>query len=497
MSMRRLLMLLLLSVGVVAPSAQAAGFDAFVVPVTGASPSTYYPSVIGPDGAYYSALENSIGRIATDGTASAFHTFGGFDSFNSTTDLGINSDGAYPTQVLLGSDGSLYGLTGAGGAFGFGTLFRLDASGALTTIYHFDYRSLESQTGPNYLTQQIVLGNDGAFYGLGSLDAMGSPNPPTPMFFRVGSDGSYRSICTLPIPGYAAQKNSFSQLIAGNDGNFYGVLSTQTEYVYTTVFKLTPDCGYSEVYTGGQDIVSLVLAADGNFYALDQGNPNYFSAGKLLRISKSGQATTLQTFDAETYRLYQPGEWNCSGGHCAWTPGRWYSLEVSLNAAGYAPAALMQARDGTLYGTTFREGLDGYGTLFTLAADGTFTTLMSLPVFLNQPLMEDAADNLIGVGQGNVLKLVPGLPLSTTVSFSQSKVWLWQPTTLTWSSSGAQSCILLGDIPGVSGSVAPSGSMTVKITSTQLRSPAAFVAGIQCTAADGSISNAAATLTIK
>jgi hypothetical protein len=44
--------------------------------------------------------------------------------------------------------------------------------------------------------------------------------------------------------------------------------------------------------------------------------------------------------------------------------------------------------------------------------------------------------------------------------------------------------------------VATSGSKYVAVYSTGRRTPPQFTAGIQCTAADGSISNAAATLTI-
>ena len=48
------------------------------------------------------------------------------------------ADGGYPTAGLVqGSDGNFYGTTSAGGASNYGTVFRLDASGGLTTLDSF------------------------------------------------------------------------------------------------------------------------------------------------------------------------------------------------------------------------------------------------------------------------------------------------------------------------------------------------------------------------
>ena len=42
--------------------------------------------------------------------------------------------GAYPSTGLIeGIDGSFYGTTGQGGAAGYGTIFRIDSAGTLTS----------------------------------------------------------------------------------------------------------------------------------------------------------------------------------------------------------------------------------------------------------------------------------------------------------------------------------------------------------------------------
>jgi uncharacterized repeat protein (TIGR03803 family) len=48
-------------------------------------------------------------------------------------------NGVDPGQMALvqGFDGSFYGTTGSGGAYGQGTVFKITPSGTLTTLYSF------------------------------------------------------------------------------------------------------------------------------------------------------------------------------------------------------------------------------------------------------------------------------------------------------------------------------------------------------------------------
>jgi uncharacterized repeat protein (TIGR03803 family) len=68
----------------------------------------------------------TVFKLAPDGTESVLHSFTGF------------SDGAFPMSGLLkDKTGHLYGTTNAGGAHGAGTVFKVSATGATTTIYSF------------------------------------------------------------------------------------------------------------------------------------------------------------------------------------------------------------------------------------------------------------------------------------------------------------------------------------------------------------------------
>jgi uncharacterized repeat protein (TIGR03803 family) len=95
----------------------------------------------------------TIFRITTGGTLTTIHNF--------CLKSGC-PDGYFAGQLIQAANGDLYGVTNAGGAHGYGTIFRMTPNGALVTLYNFC-----SQTGcadgsaPTSLTQAT----NGIFYG--------------------------------------------------------------------------------------------------------------------------------------------------------------------------------------------------------------------------------------------------------------------------------------------------------------------------------------------
>jgi uncharacterized repeat protein (TIGR03803 family) len=98
------------------------------------------------------------------GTVFKIDTAGDFISLHSFS----GADGAYPTALIQGTDGFLYGTTQGGGDAscsgrygpGCGTVFKMDSSGNVTVLYSFT-----GQSDGSWPESGVVPGTDGNLYG--------------------------------------------------------------------------------------------------------------------------------------------------------------------------------------------------------------------------------------------------------------------------------------------------------------------------------------------
>ena len=264
------------------------------------------------------------------------------------------SNGASPALMSLvqGLDGDFYGTTYWGGAYGYGTIFKIARSGELTTLYNFCAQSnCPDGAGP---VAGLVLGTDGNFYGTAS--AGGARNFGT--VFKISPSGTLTTLycfCTH----FACDDGGLPEggLIQARDGNLYGTTLGGGAGGDGTVFRITPSgtlttlhsfCARTNCTDGSEPQAGLVQASDGNFY----GTTSYGGAhdsGTVFKIAPGGTLTTLYAFCAQA---------KCSDG-------------------AYSEAGLVQATSGNFYGTTAGGGTSGYGTVFKITPSGTLTTLHS------------------------------------------------------------------------------------------------------------------------
>jgi uncharacterized repeat protein (TIGR03803 family) len=268
-----------------------------VTPVTQGGDGNFYGTTFGggpnDDGIIY--------KITPSGSFSTLYTF------CSQTDC---HDGDYPEAgLILGSDGNFYGTTVSGGpnpTVGGGTLYKITPSGTYTVLHNFCGEGGASCTdGSAPLT--FVQGSDGNFYGVtnsGGAYAYGT-------IFKITPAGGFTKLydfCSPANPCISDESPEPSALVEGTDGNFYGVTGQDGAYGFGSVFRITPSGTFTELYdfcgpsssscTDGSLPFSLTAASDGNFYGVTWSGGVLRNAGTFFQFTTAGALTQLLTFCA-------------------------------------------------------------------------------------------------------------------------------------------------------------------------------------------------------
>ncbi len=311
------------------------------------------------------------------GTTQAGGTNGGYGTVFKITPGGklttlhsfdLTDDGDEPQSGLIqATNGDLYGTTYSGGSTHDGTVFKITLGGTLTTLHSFPSTATDGENP----WASLIQPTEGVLYG---TTQGGGAYGGTGAIFKIALSGTrsiMHSFCLkLNSNGYCADGNDIlGGLIQGTDGNFYGTTGEGGTNGRGTVFKITPSgklttlynfCAKTNCTDGEFPVAGLIQATDGNFYgttwfggANDNVNcdlDDYAGCGTIFKITPDGMLTTLYSFCAQT---------NCTDGIAPFT------------------AALIQATDGNLYGTTEYGGAYGAGTVFKITLDETLTTLHS------------------------------------------------------------------------------------------------------------------------
>jgi uncharacterized repeat protein (TIGR03803 family) len=338
--------------------------------------------VEGSDGNFYGTtalggahFKGTVFKIDATGSLTTLHSFSG-----------PPSEGAVPVAGLVqGSDGNFYGTTASGGAFFQGTVFGMTPSGAITVLHSFNSFLSEGAIP----IAGLVQGSDGNFYGttaLGGAHFKGT-------VFKIDATGNLTTLHSFSgSPSEGA--NAVAALVQGSDGNFYGTTASGGEHFQGTVFRITPAGALTILHSfsgypseGAVPIAGLVQGSDGNFYGTTALGGAHFK-GTVFKIDATGSLTTLHSFSGSPSQGANP------------------------------VAALVQGSDGNFYGTTALGGAHLKGTAFKIDATGSLTTLHS---FSGSPsegalpfagLVEGSDGNFYGTtalggahGEGTVFKL--------------------------------------------------------------------------------------------
>ena len=178
------------------------------------------------------------------------------------------ADGKFPMGALtLSPTGNIVGTTSLGGANGLGTVFEVSLAGQLTTLYSFP----KAQVIGGNVANGIILGTDGSYYG--TTFAGGKNDQGT--IFRLSQSGQVRGYSLCSQPNCADGLQPLSALAEGTDGNYYGT-TTGGGFTSGNIFQITPTGTFTSLYTcnapgcpdGENWTAGLVQGTDGNFYGV-------------------------------------------------------------------------------------------------------------------------------------------------------------------------------------------------------------------------------------
>ena len=291
----------------------------------------------GSDGALYGTTHTSSGGFGYGGTVFKLNKDGTGYGILHIFETG-GGDGNDPIGGLVeGSDGVLYGTTYVGGTNGNngGTVFKLSRDGG-------GYRIVLDFIGAGYEAYNpaagVIEGSDGSLYGTTFFGGNGPCGPAgCGAIFKVNTDGSgYQILHSFNSSGSDGY-NPVAGLVKGSDGMLYGTTLFGGSNGLGTVFKLGTDGSFYRVfYDGVGSVARLVEGRDGALYGTTQGGGSN-AVGTVFRLTRnSGDYSVLHSFG--------------SGATDGQNP----------------QAGLMQAADGTLYGTTSEGGDLNFGTVFKL-----------------------------------------------------------------------------------------------------------------------------------
>jgi uncharacterized repeat protein (TIGR03803 family) len=294
------------------------------------------------------------------------------------------SDGSNPQASLIeASDGNLYGTTVFGSSIGYGTVFKISnptTSPTESVIYAFTGGS--DGGSPHAGLIQASDGNlygttlNGGSNGFGTVFKISNPTTtPTESViysFTGGSDGGY----------------PYASVIQASDGNLYGTTYAVGSNGFGNVFKISnPTTSPTESviysFSGGSDganpQASLIQASDGNLY----GTTVYGGSGSAGTVFEISNLTTSPTFSV----IY-----TFTGG----------------SDGGNPYAAVIQASDGNLYGTTGGGGSIGYGTVFKITNPTTSPTESVIYSFTGGSDGSIPTASLIQASDGNLYGTTTG-----------------------------------------------------------------------------------------
>jgi uncharacterized repeat protein (TIGR03803 family) len=379
----------------------------------------------GPDG-YGTVFEIESGSHSVT-TLAAFNQTGGLNPYG-----GLVED----------ASGDLFGTTMNVSGSGYGTVFEVaSGSGSATT--------LATPSDPNGTNPMGPLIEDASGHLFGTTSAGGAFGDGT--VFEVNA--ATGSVTTLASFNGTDGMNPASGLVEDASGNLFGTTPDGGAFSQGTVFEVLAGSGVISTLAsfngtnGATPMAGVVEDASGNLFGTTASG-GQFGMGTVFEVKvDSGAATTLASFNGVNGASPEGGLVEDAGGNLFGTTsaggasglGTVFEIQAGSNSIttlasfnntnGASPkATLIEDSHGNLFGTTATGGSFGSGTVFEIAAGST--SILTLASFNGAngsapsgALAEDPSGNLFGTttsggsdGLGTVFDIPFGSGSVTTLA---------------------------------------------------------------------------------
>jgi uncharacterized repeat protein (TIGR03803 family) len=321
--------------------------------------------IAGPTGELYGAAVTPLGQtsgINGNGTIFALtpRASGEWDE-TTLTNFPFADGGSPQASLIADASGNLYGTTAMGGAFGYGTVFKLARSGNVwqeTTLYNFpNGTSAGSYSFSN--ASALVFDTQGNLYGetqYGGTAGLGNIFELSP-----SASGGWTARNLFNFTGNRTGGEPAGGLIFDSAGNLYGTTELGGNPVACsagcgTVFRLSPNGGqwketvlyrFGGGYDGTKPSGGVIFGQDGSLY----GTTRF-----------GGLSPTCKAFCGTVFKL------SPSSGEL-WIESVLYTFTDAKGDGEVPYAGVIFDQAGNLYGTTANGG-NGFfckcGTAFML-----------------------------------------------------------------------------------------------------------------------------------
>jgi uncharacterized repeat protein (TIGR03803 family) len=236
--------------------------------------------ILGTDGDFYASWLNWEGEPPEPGLIFQLTPTA---SYSTVYELSNSTNECCADNLIQGTDGNLYGLSGPGANDG-GTFFKLTPSGEFTTLYSFcSQTNCTDGDAPN----SLVEGTDGNFYGTTIFGGANTGKPCEPYggcgtIFKITPAGEETVLYNFCSKANCADGADPGNLMQATDGSFYGI----------TEVGGTPEKCYLKKGCGVIFKVSVGLGA------FVEANPSFGAIGQAVNLlGNKLEGTTSVTFN--------------------------------------------------------------------------------------------------------------------------------------------------------------------------------------------------------